>query len=77
MAEVFRTIVVTDAVAARALAGDPGMFLTGLSATGTAPATHFVSSGFMPEEIVAPFPDATEEPPFEALARLGLRLVSE
>lgn len=59
-----RTIVIPAAVAtnARALckglagqAGD-GMFLTGLSATGNAPATHYISSGPISDEMAALLP---------------------
>ena len=77
MTDAFATIIVTDASAARALAGDPDMFTTGLSADGSAPATHFISSGYMPQEMIAQFPDATDEQPFDALARLGLSIVTE
>ena len=63
----FRTIVIPASVAlnARALcnglagtAGD-GMFLTGLSATGNAPATHYVSSGTISDEMAALLPCKT------------------
>ena len=59
-----RTIIIPAAVAtnARALckglagqAGD-GMFTTGLSATGNAPATHYVSSGPISDEMAALLP---------------------
>lgn len=59
-----RTIVIPAAVAtnARALckglagqAGD-GMFLTGLSATGNAPATNYISSGPISDEMAALLP---------------------
>lgn len=77
MTDRFATIVVADQAAAQATAGDPAMFTTGLSATGAAPATHWVSSGYMPEELVALFPEATDEEPFAAFARLGLQLTTE
>ena len=54
MTDVFRTFVCPAAHAdlARALcaleAGGAGMFTTGLSADGTEPATHFVSTGQVP-----------------------------
>ena len=43
------------------LAGQAGdnMFITGLSATGTAPATHFVSSGPISDEMAALLPLTT------------------
>lgn len=57
MKYILSTVVVTSGVAAnlRALAhrldkGDlNGMFVVGLSATGAAPATHFISTGYMPK----------------------------
>lgn len=62
MNDQFRTIIVTaaDAPLARMLAalssGGDGMFTTGLSLDGAAPATHYVSSGFLPASFVAPLP---------------------
>ena len=125
-----RTIIIPAAVAVNArnlckgLAGDAGdrMFLTGLSATGNAPATHFISSGPISAEMAALLPcktvttdkdgkavvatapgmpeavpalatkakisttkakitalyasiDVSDQPPFVAMARLGLQLV--
>ena len=102
-------------------AGD-GMFVTGLSATGKAPATHYISSGPISEGMAALLPcktvttdkdgkavvttapgmpdavpalatkagisttktkitalyaaiDVSDQPPFEAMARLGLQIV--
>jgi len=102
-------------------AGD-GMFTTGLSATGKAPATHYISSGPISTEMAALLPcktvtqdkdgkavvttepgtpdavpalatkagisttktkitalyaaiDVSDQPPFEAMARLGLQIV--
>ena len=102
-------------------AGD-GMFVVGLSATGKAPATHFISSGPISTEMAALLPcktvtqdkdgkavvttapgmpeavpdlaakakisttkakitalsaaiDVSDQPPFEAMARLGLQIV--
>ena len=102
-------------------AGD-GMFVVGLSATGKAPATHFISSGPISTEMAALLPcktvtqdkdgkavvttapgmpeavpdlaakakisttkakitalyasiDVSDQPPFEAMARLGLQMV--
>ena len=126
----FRTIVIPASVAVNARnlckglapgSGD-GMFLTGLSATGDAPATHYVSSGTISDEMAALLPckkvskdkdgkdlittapgmpeavptlatkakisttkakitalyasiDVSDQPPFEAMARLGLQIV--
>lgn len=61
MKYVFGTAVVTNAVAVnlRELArrldkGDcDGMFTTGLSATGELPATHFISTGWVPRAYAA------------------------
>lgn len=130
MTYTFRTFIVPAAVVdmARAMcvglagpAGD-GMFITELSATGSAPATHFVSSGPISEDMAALLPcktvtqdadgkdiittapgmpeavpalatkakisttkakiealyaaiDVSDQPPFEAMARLGLQMV--
>ena len=125
-----RTIIIPASVQpnARALckglagiAGD-GMFTTGLSATGKAPATHYISSGPISHDMAALLPckrvskdkdgkdltttdpgmpdavpdlaakakisttkakietlyasiDVSDQPPFEAMARLGLQMV--
>ncbi len=118
-----RTIIIPASVQpnARALckglagvAGD-GMFTTGLSATGKAPATHYISSGPISTEMAALLPcktvttdkdgkavvttapgmpeavptlaekakiealyasiDVSDQPPFVAMARLGLQIV--
>ena len=125
-----RTIIIPASVQpnARALckglagiAGD-GMFVTGLSATGKAPATHYISSGPISDGMAALLPckrvskdkdgkdltttdpgmpdavpdlaakakisttkakietlyasiDVSDQPPFEAMARLGLQMV--
>ena len=126
----FRTIVIPASVAVNARnlckglapgSGD-GMFLTGLSATGGPPSTHFVSSGSISDEMAALLPcktvtkdaegndvittspgmpaavpalatkaglsttkakittlyaaiDVSDQDPFAALARLGLKMV--
>lgn len=60
--DIFRTIIVkaTDATLARGLAavvpGGSGMFTTGLSKTGKAPATHYISSGLLPAPFILPLP---------------------
>ena len=125
-----RTIIIPASVQpnARALckglagvAGD-GMFVTGLSATGKAPATHYISRGVISADMAALLPcktvttdkdskdvvtttpgmpeavpalatkagisttkakittlyasiDVSDQPPFEAMARLGLQIV--
>jgi len=130
MTYTFRTFIVPATVVdmARAMcvglagpAGD-GMFITELSATGSAPATHFVSSGVISADMAALLPcktittdkdgkatvtttpgmpeavpalatkagisttkakitalytsiDVSDQPPFEAMARLGLQIV--
>ena len=56
--DIFATIIVTEAQAqaARTIAAEipsgEGMFTAGLSATGNAPATHYIASGWVPEELV-------------------------
>lgn len=58
MPDVFATIIVTAGKceqarsAAATLPGGDGMFTAGLSSSGDEPATHFISSGWVPEEIV-------------------------
>lgn len=42
-----------------------GMFTTGLSATGTAPATHYISSGYIFDDFAALLPLTTVEPSTE------------
>ena len=43
-----------------------GMFTTGLSADGTAPATHYMSSGYIFDDFAALLPLTTVEPSTEA-----------
>lgn len=89
MADVFATMIVPAANAslARSIAseftdGSSLMWTTPLSATGQEPATHFVSSGYAPEELVVgvtegiPSADVSGEAPFNAMARLGLQIIS-
>ena len=70
MTYTFRTFIVPAVVVdmARAMcvglagpAGD-GMFTTALSATGEAPATHYVSSGLISDEMAALLPLTTVNP---------------
>lgn len=62
MSDKYRNIVVTAADAplaqeiAACVSGGSGMFTTGLSPSGTEPATHYISSGLLPEAFVAPLP---------------------
>ncbi len=78
--DIFQTIIVDAASAASARAqaaqypGGSGMFVTGLSASGLEPATHFISSGIMPAMTITGA-DVSSEPPFTALARKGLKIV--
>lgn len=64
---MLRTIVIPAALQTKAqglcaglagAAGD-GMFTTGLSATGTAPATHYISSGPISDDMAALLPCTT------------------
>jgi len=126
MTYTFRTFIVHAAVVDMAsamcvgLAGEAGdnMFTTELSATGEAPATHYISSGLISDEMAALLPlttvnpdgtvttepgdpayvvelaaqagitvtveqvagllaavDVSEQEPFAAMARLGLKIV--
>lgn len=65
MSDMFRTYIVPAAHVdlARALCaldtGGAGMFTTPLSATGAEPATHFVSTGWVPPTLAAASPLAT------------------
>lgn len=126
MADLFRTLVVkaADAPLSRAIAagfgpGGVGMWTTPLSATGSDPATHYISSGLIPadfaglspcdvwedgkkissypgdaatvyayasqaglqitlEQITAVFmnSDVSTQQPFDAMARLGLKIIN-
>jgi len=81
--DIFATIIVhaAQAQAARDAAatinGGDGMFTTGLSSTGQEPATHFISSGTMPQEIVeavADLAEVSELQPSEAMQAAGLTM---
>jgi len=83
MTDIFATIIVTAAQAkaardaAAAIPGGDGMFTAGLSATGSMPATHYISSGSVPQEIVdavASLADVSELPPAEAMQAAGLTM---
>ena len=83
MTDIFATIIVTAdnveqaCTLAAELPGGEGMFTSGLSATGTVPATHYISSGSVPQEIVdavASIADVSELPPSEAMQAAGLTM---
>ena len=81
MADVFRTLVVPAAQQAAAQEIAPDCFTTGLSADGTAPATHYIASGHLPVDQADAIAllagvDVSEEEPFAVMARLGLQMVS-
>lgn len=66
MADLFRTLIIQaqDADTSRAIAaafgpGGSGMWQTPLSASGNEPATHYISSGYIPSEFVALAPSTT------------------
>ena len=87
--DIFRTLIVqanqvelAREVGASFGAGGEGMFLTPLSATGNYPATHYISSCLIPEELDAllatiPDIDVSDEDAFTAMARLGLKMVND
>lgn len=75
MTDVFKTVIVTAAT-------KTDDTTTPLSATGKPPATHYIASGFMPEELIetlAALPDAdvSDEEPFVAMNRLGLVMMED
>ncbi len=68
MADIFRTLIVTaaDAPLAREIAasfgpGAVGMWTTPLSADGLDPASHYISSGYIPEAFAYMVPSQTWE----------------
>ena len=79
--DIFATIIVqvAQAQAARDAAAEiprgEGMFTAGLSASGNAPATHYISSGWIPAEIVEALTMCaiSELPPDEAMTDKGLK----
>lgn len=78
--DVFRTAVLTDEYVAlgrevaSALGGGPvsGQFSAALSATGAEPATHWMMTGYAPEEMWAAFDDATGATMFAACQDNGI-----
>ena len=79
--DIFATIVVTAAQAQAArdaaaqIPGGEGMFAAGLSATGNAPATHYIASGWVPEELVQTLTMCivSDLSPAEAMTDKGLK----
>lgn len=68
MADLFRSLIIAaqDAPLARQIAaafgpGGEGMWTTPLSASGNDPATHYISSGYIPAEFVSLAPNTTWE----------------
>lgn len=80
MAEVFATLIVSASKVNEACAEGSCGFARGLSVTGQAPATHYVSSGKIPEESVAALSlicviTTGDHDPYQAIANAGLQLV--
>lgn len=81
MPDIFATIIVTadKAEQARTIAaqftGGEGMLTAGLSATGTEPATHYIASGWVPEELVQALTmcSVSDLSPAEAMTDKGLK----
>lgn len=79
--DIFATIIVTadKAEQARTIAaqftGGDGMFTSELSATGNAPATHYIASGWIPAEIVEALTMCivSDLSPAEAMTDKGLK----
>jgi len=64
MTDIFRTLILpadvtplAQEIAATLSPGGAGMWTTGLSATGEEPATHFISTGFIPPEFAHMVPE--------------------
>lgn len=84
--DIFRTLICTDieAPAARTEAatfpGGDGMLTTGLSADGNEPAAYFISSGYMPtdmiEALVPLIFEVSELDPQTVMAELGVQLIN-
>ena len=79
MTDVFRTIVVPAVSQQAAQEIAPDCFTTGLSADGTAPATHYIASGHLPVDqadaiAMLAGADVSEEEPFSVMTRLGLQM---
>lgn len=87
--EKFCTIIVSATLAEQAKEAaisidadhGTGLFTVGLSADGSLPATHYISSGYVCEELFDQLPtvvevDCTEEDPHTAMLRMGLQMVT-
>ena len=64
MTDIFRTLILpadvtplAQEISATLSPGGAGMWTTGLSATGLPPATHFISTGFIPPEFAHMVPE--------------------
>ena len=80
MNDVFRTLVVPAVSQQAAQEIAPDCFTTGLSADGTAPATHYIASGHLPVDQADAIAllagvDVSEEEPFAVMGRLGLQMI--
>jgi len=79
--DIFATIIVpaAQAQAARTIAaqftGGEGMFTSELSPTGAEPATHYIASGWVPEELAQALSmcSVSELPSAEAMMDKGLK----
>ena len=79
--DIFATIIVTAAQAQAArdaaaqIPGGEGMFTAGLSPTGAEPATHYIASGRVPEELVQTLTMCivSDLSPAEAMTDKGLK----
>lgn len=79
--DVFRTFICPDASVVDARVICDGMFTTPLSADGSLPATHWISSGALDEALADQIAavaemDTSDEDPFAAMARLNLTMIS-
>ena len=81
MPDIFATIIVTAAQAqaardaAATIPGGEGMLTAGLSSTGQEPATHYIASGWVPEELVQTLTMCivSDLSPAEAMTDKGLK----
>ncbi len=79
--DIFATIIVPAAQAQSArdaaaqIPGGEGMFTAGLSPTGAEPATHYIASGWVPEELVQALTmcSVSDLSPAEAMTDKGLK----
>lgn len=80
MAEIFATLISPSANVVQARAEGCCAFSRGLSASGQSPATHYVSSGTIPEECAVALSaicsvTTGDHDPYQAIADAGLQLV--